>query len=78
MLWPYTFIQYSKMEWNTINQNNERTMLKYLVMSMPGTNSMNSQVFENGYKFFVNGYKFFVSPCFVIFVDYTEYTKNAL
>jgi len=53
-------------------------MLKYLVMSMPGTNSMNSQVFENGYKFFVNGYKFFVSPCFVIFVDYTEYTKNAL
>jgi hypothetical protein len=41
MCWP--FIQHSKMEWNTINKNNERTMLKYLVMSMPGTNSMNSQ-----------------------------------
>lgn len=30
------------MEWNTINENNVRTMLKYLVMSMPGTNCMNS------------------------------------
>jgi len=42
MWWAYTYIQYSKMEWSTINENIERTMLKYLVMSMPVTNSRNS------------------------------------
>jgi hypothetical protein len=46
-------------------------MLKYLVVSMPGTNSMNSHGICERLQIFC-----FTS--FVIFVHYTGYTKNAL